>query len=193
MSMRALIEARSERVPEAGCWIWIGSTVTAGYGDMKVAGRHVYAHRASYEAFVGPIPDGLHVLHRCDVRSCVNPHHLMLGTNKDNIHDCCRKGRNGRLSLDQVAAIRAERAAGCSVAEIANKYGVSQGHVSKLSIGKARFFASGPRVAAMVRYEPSVIRRALEMCRAGSSIRAAAKSSGMTFAALWKHKQKDGQ
>jgi hypothetical protein len=71
------------------CWLF-HKTFKNGYG--RVGNR--YAHRISYEAFVGPIPDGLFVCHKCDVKNCVNPSHLFIGTAKDNMIDCARKGRN---------------------------------------------------------------------------------------------------
>lgn len=78
-----------EKIPESGCWIWMAGT-RAGYGIYK----QVYAHRYSYEKYKGSISDGLHVLHRCDIRTCVNPEHLFLGTNDDNIADMVSKGRH---------------------------------------------------------------------------------------------------
>jgi hypothetical protein len=73
------------------CWIWIGSTTTHGYGQFKLG-----AHRYSWELANGPIPAGYLVCHTCDVRNCVNPNHLFLGTNKDNLHDASLKGRLSR-------------------------------------------------------------------------------------------------
>lgn len=83
------------------CWIWVGGR-TRGRGMLHVAGRHVQAHRFAYELFVGPIPRGLSVLHRCDVPACVNPQHLFLGTQADNIADMHAKGRAPRHTRPSV-------------------------------------------------------------------------------------------
>lgn len=78
-----------------GCHIWIGSINTSGYGRLRFNGKASEgAHRASWVINNGPIPDGMHVLHTCDVRRCVNPKHLWLGTNADNVRDKCEKGRH---------------------------------------------------------------------------------------------------
>ena len=80
-------------VTESGCWLWTSKVCRNGYGRLKINGKYFGAHRVSYEAFVGEIPDGLVVMHKCDVRSCVNPNHLMIGTYKDNLEDARKKGR----------------------------------------------------------------------------------------------------
>lgn len=78
-----------------GCWVWAGSTQTAGYGQMRIDGRNFLAHRQAWEASFGEIPKGLYVCHICDVRACVNPAHLFLGNQTDNMRDCWAKGRAG--------------------------------------------------------------------------------------------------
>jgi hypothetical protein len=75
-----------------GCWLWRGTT-SGGYGLLRTAGRNVQVHRFSYEIAHGAIPEGVCVLHRCDVRNCVNPDHLFLGTRVDNNADMVAKGR----------------------------------------------------------------------------------------------------
>src|ERR1043165_7742132 len=83
------------------CWVWNGARArrlsgTLTYGVIRHADharRGVYAHRASYELAFGPIPEGLDVLHRCDNPPCVNPSHLFLGTQRNNIDDMVEKGR----------------------------------------------------------------------------------------------------
>jgi hypothetical protein len=83
--------------PNSGCWLWTSFTTRAGYGKLRIDHREVYAHRHSYEKFVGQIPDGMHVMHRCDTPCCVNPDHLFTGTNADNIADRVAKNRSHRL------------------------------------------------------------------------------------------------
>ena len=96
---------------ENGCWIFLGCLNSDGYGNIRV-GDHTYgAHRVSYEAFKGPIPKGVSVLHTCDTPACVNPEHLFLGTQQDNVTDMITKGRqnfrsNVKLTEDNVQEIR---------------------------------------------------------------------------------------
>lgn len=98
-----------------GCWLWVGATSDRGYGHLKVGDKYISAHRYSYMIHKGEIGN-MNVCHACDVRLCVNPDHLFLGTQKNNIDDMIKKGRgrigqqraNNKLSPDQVIAIRQE-------------------------------------------------------------------------------------
>lgn len=127
-----------------GCWLWQGFIFPRGYGSFRYRRNGSNrAHRFAYEHFVGPIPKGLFVLHRCDVRHCVNPDHLFLGTQKDNIADMLAKGRgpervrqgftlyqgadhpSAKLNDDAVREIRRLLSEGQTIAGLARKYGVS--------------------------------------------------------------------
>lgn len=82
------------RVQPSGCWEWTASLTADGYGRYRSNGQPIRAHRVAYAALVGAIPDGLHVLHGCDHRPCVNPAHLRAGTREDNMRDSVERGRH---------------------------------------------------------------------------------------------------
>ena len=81
------------------CWTWTASCNKWGYGQFRLNGRCVLAHRAAYVFEHGPIPDGLFVMHLCDNPPCVNPAHLTLGTHTDNMADMKAKGRSPRSEV----------------------------------------------------------------------------------------------
>lgn len=86
--------ARTSTRKASGCWHWNQSLQTSGYGQLRIEGKSWLAHRASWVAHEGPIPEGLLVLHKCDNTVCVNPKHLFLGTHKDNNQDMVSKNRH---------------------------------------------------------------------------------------------------
>lgn len=134
------------RIPESGCWLYLGPLSKSGYGKVTVDDQKtVRAHRWSWELRFGPIPEGMLVCHRCDVRSCINPDHLFLGTPTDNMLDMSRKGRskkqNGSLNVcakldeEKVVEVRALAAAGERGIAIARRFGISDSNVSMIVKG----------------------------------------------------------
>jgi len=79
------------------CWNWTAHKDNKGYGRIEINGKNCYAHRISWEMHYGKIPEGLFVCHHCDNPLCINPKHLFLGTQKDNIRDAIKKGRMNHL------------------------------------------------------------------------------------------------
>lgn len=123
--------------PDSGCRVWNGSTDgKLGYGKLYWQGRDQYAHRLAWEHQNNrTIPAGLVVMHSCDNPSCINPHHLAVGTQKQNVDDQFRRGRARRcrgsahalstLTAIDVAVIRSESASGVSHAGLARRFKVS--------------------------------------------------------------------
>jgi hypothetical protein len=134
MDYKARLDERTDK--SGDCWVWTGPKNNKGYGHFRM-GRDTRAHRVSYVLNVGPIPDGLFVLHRCDNPSCVRPDHLFLGTHQDNMDDRTRKGRNqSKLNAIEVAQIRDLVAARVMAqGQIARAYGVSDTTVSLIKHG----------------------------------------------------------
>lgn len=100
------------RKDAGGCWIWTAAHSSGGYGQIARNGKNIYAHRVSYEMFVGPIPAGMYICHTCDTPACVNPAHLFAGTQRDNAIDMSRKGRWGNQSIGKTHCIRGHLLAG---------------------------------------------------------------------------------
>ncbi len=132
------------------CWLWTAATFTNGYAAFRVGDRQCRAHRWAYEHFSGPIPDGAVVMHRCDVKRCVNPAHLTIGTQAENQADMTSKGRgrtgwrNGwrtnapKLTATDAEAIRQRYVRGkVRQADLAAEYGVTQTMVSRIVRGAA--------------------------------------------------------
>lgn len=132
------------------CWLWEGSKSHGGYGFIRVNGETMQTHRVSYQLFKGEIPEGLFVLHTCDVPACVNPSHLKLGTHQDNMADMMSKGRqakgediakkisgenspSAKLTRAQVEEIRRlVEQEGKTQLEVANRYGLRQSTISNI-------------------------------------------------------------
>lgn len=131
-----------------GCWEWEKSRLLDGYGIIRIDGRNVLAHRASYEAFRGPISAEM-VCHTCDNPPCCNPWHLFLGDNSANQKDRVLKGRwappvdlrgsrhpKSKLTEDDVLAIRQRFSVGESQSTLARVFGVSQSMISLIVLRK---------------------------------------------------------
>lgn len=140
------------------CWIWRGNVGSSGYGRFGINCGRYLAHRVSYMIFNGHFPDEMFICHTCDNPLCVNPSHLFLGTNQDNIADMVRKGRragdnhwtkkldgrlpsgerhwNSRLSVEDVREIRRRRGMGESLTELGKAFGVSSCYISEVARGK---------------------------------------------------------
>jgi hypothetical protein len=129
--------AKRAVLKENGCIEYRGYCDKKGY--CRFGHKRKLAHRVSYELSIGIIPDGLHVCHRCDNRCCINPNHLFLGTNEDNVRDCISKGRNAKgetitnskLTEEHILKIRMDTRPD---KVIAAEYGISQGHVSRIQM-----------------------------------------------------------
>ena len=123
-----------ERVNKTkSCWLWIGFGSKDGkrYGQIRKDGKIQRAHRVVWEIVNGPITVGLNVLHNCDNRACVNPSHLFLGTQRDNIIDMVKKGRcyNRKVTDDEVREIRKSD---LSATEASRIYGVQPAQIRKI-------------------------------------------------------------
>lgn len=126
-----------------GCWLWHGAHQPDGRGAIGYKGELTTAPRISWLLHFGEIPNGLHVLHKCDVPACVRPEHLFLGTNLDNIKDAQAKGRlkgvgrgtrgekspSAKLRESDIIKIRAETGTLKSIGEL---YGVSLAAIHKI-------------------------------------------------------------
>lgn len=142
--------------PNSGCWLWTAALGRDGYGRFARNGRNsiVQAPRMSWELYRGPIPEGMFVLHKCDVKMCVNPDHLFIGTHLDNMKDCAAKGRHwltvapwralrgaahpkAKLSIKDATRIRDLHEVGISRASLARQFNVDWSTIDRLVQGKS--------------------------------------------------------
>lgn len=139
--------------PVTECWDWLNGLHGGGYGFIQYKGKRWTASRASYDIFVGEIPEGMFVCHTCDNKKCCNPEHLFVGTQADNIADMYNKGRENtsglllgrkpgemrgrsKLTDDGVLEIMSMLKSGdMDQAEIAEKFGVHKATISKINCG----------------------------------------------------------
>lgn len=123
-----------------GCWIWTSGIDEGGYGYIRIRGKKKRAHRISYEVFKGKIPVGMFVTHVCDVRACIAPEHLKVGSAKDNAQDMGSKSRNygAKLSPVDKICIRELREIGFPLSYIGKRYEVSKYAISLICGYKPR-------------------------------------------------------
>ena len=141
-STAARFNSRIQKDEASGCWLWTGASHRRGYGAIKHANQQWKAHRLSWLLAKGENPGNLLVCHKCDNPRCVNPDHLFLGTNKDNMKDCVSKRRNcfgskhpsAKLTEADVIAIYEDPR---SQPAISASYGIPQAAVSRIKLAKS--------------------------------------------------------
>lgn len=140
--LKKRFEKNIEPITETGCHLWTASCFKTGYGKINIDGKIKKAHRVAWEIYCSPIPEGMNVLHSCDIQPCVNYHHLFLGTFKDNMTDMIKKNRqrhpNGeanhaKLTKEDVLKIRSDNR---SCVKIANDYPVSETTINQIKLRK---------------------------------------------------------
>ncbi len=132
--VRTRIEKWAFPEPNTGCWLWSGVVGQSGYGSVSISKIKYQAHRISYLLYNGIDPGNSLVLHKCDVRICVNPDHLFLGDHFDNMADMVAKKRhwttfgefrpNSKLTENDVIEIRSLYNQGIRCYILAKRYGV---------------------------------------------------------------------
>lgn len=132
-SLSARFWAKVNKGP--GCWLWTGADKPQGYGCVHVDGSTRTAHRIAYELAVGPIPEGAVVMHLCDVPKCVNPAHLRVATQGENVRDMVEKGRQRHASTYRrvgEAERKAIMSAEGTISDIARRFGRGRSTVRRI-------------------------------------------------------------
>jgi hypothetical protein len=121
--------------PNSGCWLWTGGVASNGYGMFWLDGKVDTAPRQSYRMFCGEIVDDLHIMHKCDVKLCVNPDHLSLGTNAENTFDKQKKGRAAK-KLTPAEVLKMRSMATLSKRKLAKQFDVDRRMVQFILRGR---------------------------------------------------------
>lgn len=114
-----------------GCWEWLGALQRDGYAHFNRDGKTLSLHRYVYERLVGPIPDGLDLLHQCDNRRCCNPGHMKQGSHQDNMADAYKKKRHAWGERCHFSKVTAAQAA--EIRRLYKKYGPKRSNADVLS------------------------------------------------------------
>jgi hypothetical protein len=142
---RAWFEERFTPEPNTGCWLWLHRYDKKGYGVTFFGPNRggQLAHRVVYEFYVGPIPRGMFLCHKCDTPACVNPAHMFVGTVKDNALDMVRKGRvpkgrdtSKKMTPELVRELRQQAAQGVNFHELARRFPISRTSVRTIVRGE---------------------------------------------------------
>lgn len=136
-------EAKFIPEPNTGCWIWLASRHPQGYGTFGIDGKVYYAHRVSWLIYRGDLPLGMKVCHSCDNEWCVNPEHLWLGSQAENVADSVLKGRARRPQGEEHASAKLTEQDILSIrrdirprSEIAAEYGCTKENIGMIKSGK---------------------------------------------------------
>lgn len=145
--MITVLEFEDKILKTDACWLWSGMIHKDGYGGISINRVSFKAHRVSYELYKGAIPEGMLVCHSCDVRNCVNPKHLFLGSHTDNMRDMKEKGRankdkrgGGKPKLSHSLAIEIRGLFSAGVynhRQLAERYNVGRAAIHNIILNKS--------------------------------------------------------
>lgn len=174
--------------PDSDCLLWYGARIPSGYGIVTIANKQRYAHRVSFVMEYGDIDVGKYVLHRCDVRNCVNPQHLYQGTPQDNTNDMMARARHHTLRITQnvdpdvLRQVKEFYSTGdYSQRELADFFGIRAEVVQRVCVGIPARSHLRPR--KLLAHEVLEIRRRYAMDNV--STYTLAKDFGVSQVAVW--------